>query len=597
MRLVRARLGAARRGVAGWTAPDVSRALRAEVILMAAIGVVSLLVVAMAALVWSGERLQREEHAVVDRVRTARAQLILASQAQNDAEAISARYAATGNRAVLQDFEQAKASARAYLDELRATVADDADAGASITRIENLVERRFTILDAEIAAGSSALSATRQEVGVYSAFREETAALFTLFNSRIDDARIAQAAARRQLNIVAITLAALSLIASGLAIFALRREREQWRLAQAATETARAQAAASDLAKSRFLAVASHDMRQPLHALTLYLSALERRVQGEEARDIIRKMDRATQSMIGMFSMLLDLARVQAGVVTPEIVDAPLQPVIDRIAAEHPSGKVEAASSPLAVRTDPLLLERIIANLVVNALKHGGGKARLSARAEGDAAVIEVADNGPGIPPADQERIFEEFVRLDARGEGLGLGLAIVRGVARLLGISIELESELGRGTLFRLRLPLAQAPKVPAAPAAGAAALSGAAVLVMDDEPLAREAMAATLRDHGADLRVCADAEEVTAALDAGFRPRLLLLDLRIAGQLRGIDVANAARARLGASTRALIVTGDTDPDTLAALRASGHAWLIKPVDADDLLAAAAAQLHLSET
>jgi signal transduction histidine kinase len=576
------------------TAPDIQRPLRTEGILIGAIGLVLLVVVALAVILWSGERAHRQERAIYDRVRAARAELLDAWQAQNEAEVAAARYRASGDRALLAEFNRDKRAARMHLAGLRAILGEDPDALGFVERIERLVERRFDVLAAEADARPG--SSHRPELSIYAAFREESAALLALFNARIDAARAAQEANRQQINLVALTLAALTLIASALAIFVLRRERQQWLLAHAATEAARAQAAAADLAKSRFLAVASHDMRQPLHALTLYLSALERRVESAEARDIISKMDRATQSMIGMFSMLLDLARMQAGVVTPDIAEAALQDVFDRIGAEHPDGKVEVTPTPLAARTDPLLLERILSNLVANALKHGGGKARLSARIEDGAAVIEVADDGPGIPVEEQERVFEEFVRLGAggRGEGLGLGLAIVKRTADLLGADLRLQSAAGQGARFFLRLPLASAPDVQKRAGAGDT-LRGVPVLIMDDEPLAREAMTATLSDLGAHVRACANGEDVAAALDQGFAPRLLLMDLRINGELRGIAIADSARARLDPPPRAIIITGDTGPDTLAALRASGHAWLIKPVDPRDLSAAAAAQLQPS--
>jgi CheY-like chemotaxis protein len=192
--------------------------------------------------------------------------------------------------------------------------------------------------------------------------------------------------------------------------------------------------------------------------------------------------------------------------------------------------------------------------------------------------------------------VFEEFVRLDRGGksEGLGLGLAIVRRVSQLLGVELRLESAPGQGARFSLRLPLAAAPDAKARAGAGDS-LRGVPVLVMDDEPLAREAMTATLSDLGAQVRACANGEDVAAALDQGFTPRLLLMDLRVDGELSGIAIANSARARIDPPPRAIIITGDTGPDALAALRASGHAWLIKPVDPRDLSAAAAAQLQLT--
>jgi signal transduction histidine kinase/ActR/RegA family two-component response regulator len=349
----------------------------------------------------------------------------------------------------------------------------------------------------------------------------------------------------------------------------------------------------ANLAKTRFLAVASHDMRQPLHALTLYLSALERRVESAEAREIVAKMDRATQSMIGMFSTLLDLARIQAGVVKPEIAPAPLQPVIDRILAEHPGSNVEAARTSLWARTDPLLLERIVRNLVTNALKHGGGKARIVVARDGRFAEITVADDGQGIPVEDQDRIFEEFVRLDRGAPGLGLGLAIVKHMADLLQMPIRVESSPGAGARFILRTPIAETQALaPSGDLTTIGSLRDAHILVMDDDMLAREAIGGALRDLGAEVRECEDEASCIAMLETGFKPRLLVMDLRIHGHLLGITIARRLTARLNFNPGVVIVTGDTEPETLELLRSSGFGWLIKPVDPRHLGAAAAAQL-----
>lgn len=573
-----------------------SSSFRAEFILASAIAGVTVLIIVLGSLLWSGARLNANEYEVVAMVRAVRAEIAGAARAQADAEALAGRFVATRNADLLADYDRAKVEARVRLANASRLAAGDAEVGESLTSLENLIERRLNILDAEIAAGPGAAARQRPEQDIYTQFRHESDALQVLLNGRIDVARIAEDNAHRRLDMITIMLGVLSLVASALAIFALRREREQWRLAQAATEAARVKAHESDLAKTRFLAVASHDMRQPLHALTLYLSALERRVEGAEARDILQKMDRATQSMVGMFSMLLDLARVQAGVVQPEIDDVRVQDVIDRIIAEHPGGKISAAPTPMIVHSDPALLERILANLVANALKHGGGKARIETRALATFAEIDVVDDGPGIPLEDQNRIFEEFVRLDGRAgaEGLGLGLAIVKRISDLLNVPIRLVSAPGRGARFILRLPLvaANGGPVETEPAA-AVTMRGANVIVIDDDALAREAIAGALRDIGATVRVGANEAELDSLLGQGASPELLVMDLRIDGLLQGVDIAQRACARMHRAPRVIIVTGDTAPETLAMLRASGFAWLIKPVDARALSEAAAAELH----
>lgn len=577
--------------MAGPDAPQAKRAFGAETILSIALVAVSLLVISMGVLLWSGERQHRTEEAVVDRVRAARTELVLGSQAQYDAEAIAARYAAMGDAALLDDYQAAKTAARGHLERLARIVADDAQARAMVSSLEDLFERRFEALDAETVTRARTFS-RRPALNVYAAFREQSAALYTLLNGRIDEARSDENRTRLQLSALAMTLAALALVGSALAIFALRRERQQWRLAHAAAEDARAKAAASDVAKTRFLAVASHDMRQPLHALTLYLTALERRVETPEARDIVAKMDRAVQSMIGMFASLLDLARLQAGVITPAMIDAPLQPIFESVTAQHPDGKVEVMPTLLAVHSDPQLLERVISNLIANAVKHAGS-ARVQAHAENKHVIVTVADEGPGIAPEDQDRIFNEFERLGAKSEGLGLGLTIVRRLAELLGIEVKLESAPGQGSRFMLRIPSAAALVAAKAPDVSNDALRGVPVLAMDDDALAREAIAGLLRDLGAEVRACAGGAEAEAVVQQGYRPQLLVLDLRIDGQLRGLDVATRLRALMSPAPPVIMITGDTEPRTLEALRASGHAWLIKPINPADLSSAAAAQLN----
>lgn len=576
---------------------DLHRALRAEVILIAAIAVVLLLVAVLGGVLMNADRAHEVEAEVVARVRAARNEMMAVSQAQADAEAIANRYAATSSAALLPELESARAESIRRLSALRELIAGDEEALAITGRIERIVDERIDTFAEETEAAPGTLPAGRPARALYSAFRSDTAAFHDVMNGRIDEARAAQREARIQLNTVAVTLALLSLIASGLAIFALRRERRQWRLAQAAAEDARARAAAADMAKSRFLAVASHDMRQPLHALTLYLSALERRVETPEARDIIAKMERATQSMIGMFSMLLDLARVQAGVITPEITNAALEPVFERLAAGHATGVVEVASTPLAVYTDPVLLERILANLLSNAVKHGGGKARLSATAEGAYVQIEVADDGPGIALEDQTRIFDEFVRLKTQNDGLGLGLAIVRRLAERLDVAVAIDSAPGRGSRFTVRVKAAIAAHASAPETNEKCALSGAVVIVLDDDALAREAAAGALRDLGADVSTCASEAELDRLLAQGRRPSLILMDLRVDGALQGVDIANRARSKLDPPPPVIVVTGDTGADTLAMLRRSGYAWLIKPVNPNALAQTASAQISAQRT
>lgn len=535
--------------------------------------------------------------AEVTKTRAARLATYALMQASIDAETGQRGFLLTGQRVFLEPYEHGREEALTHIARLRELTRDDQHIQGSVNRAERLAQEAFGALDRTIQAQrSGTLSRTdlqRELVGskaVMDALRAEVTSLLRDVEQLVDRARAREEAATSALYWVSGILAALTLVGAAMTFLALRAERKGWRAAldalaqaNAAAEDARAKAAASDLAKTRFLAVASHDMRQPLHALTLYLSALERRVEGAEARDILAKMERATQSMVSMFATLLDLARIQAGVINPERSTFPLQEVFERIVAEHPGGKVQAAPTPLSVNSDPALVERALSNLVSNAVRHGGGHARLQAIAASDGHVdISVADDGPGIAEADQARIFDEFVRLDGRGgaEGLGLGLAIVKRIADLLGAGLRVESAPGAGARFTLRAPLAGTAATLRQQAVSDEDLTGVCALVIDDDPLAREAMAGAIRDLGAVVRAGADETDAETLLADGFAPGLILMDLRIHSHLQGIDIARRLVSRLDTPPHVIVVTGDTGAETLSMLRASGFRWLIKPVD-----------------
>lgn len=540
----------------------------------------------------AGARNYREASEERLMTRGARNAAIALAQAENDALVAQGTYVATRTPSALQTLSSAKDEAQRHIAAIRDFSAGDGASLAVLERIETQTQALFDTLDAGIAARARNAARDARILQISEAIEADLGALHTSIIQRADRTRAAEEATRSRTDSLAGALALLSLVTSALAILALRRERQQWRLATEAAEEARERAHASDLAKTRFLAVASHDMRQPLHALTLYLSALERRVESQEARDIVTKMDRATQSMVGMFSTLLDLARIQAGVVKPEFEVVRLQQVIERIIAEHPGSAVQAAPTDLAIRTDPLLLERVLRNLVTNAMKHGGGKAQITASAIGGEVQISVSDNGPGIPPEDRERIFEEFVRLEGRAEGLGLGLAIVKHIADMLEMPIDVGSAPG-GTGARFVLRAQRAVDEPQQAIEEAAlSLNGATVLVVDDDALAREAVRRSLVDLGADVRTAAGEVEASAILSHGFAPRLLVMDLRLDGELLGVEIGKRLQRAITPTPEVIVVTGDTGPETLSLLRASGFVWLIKPVSPTDLGRTAMEQL-----
>ncbi len=365
----------------------------------------------------------------------------------------------------------------------------------------------------------------------------------------------------------------------------------QLRLAQ--TQAAREEAEQANIAKSRFFAAASHDLRQPLHSLGLFASALDEQLPSPQARQTARGIRESIAALESLFDALLDLSRLDAGIITAQPRNVGLQALFDRLAREFHVEAVERelrlrfVPSRAVVHTDPVLLERILTNLVSNALRYTprGGVVVGVRRRRGKVA-IEVRDSGVGIPPEKQALVFEEFYQVNNPGRdrrrGLGLGLAIVQRLARLLGHPLSLDSTPGRGTCFRVEIPLADGPAdlpVESMPTLDGEALRDLRMLVVDDDLMVREGTAALLRQWQAQPRVAASAAEAAALVGDGFVPDILIVDLRLGGAHDGIDVIASLRRQLGRATPAVLVSGDTGAIELKRVRFSGIPLLTKPV------------------
>jgi signal transduction histidine kinase len=366
-------------------------------------------------------------------------------------------------------------------------------------------------------------------------------------------------------------------------------EREQTRLAQL-NEVLRE----ADGAKSRFLAAASHDLRQPIHALGLQLAHLRACVVDGEAVAIAQRMERAVGALNAMFDTLLDISRMDAGVVAPRRQSLALRPFMARLAEEFaPLAQAKGLRLALRVGTpgrshtdsDPALLESLVRNLLSNAIKYTRqGGVLFALRPHGGAWRLEVWDSGPGIAPEEQERVFEEFYQVGNpsrdRAGGMGLGLAIARRLARLLDHPLRLDSRPGRGTRFTVALARVEpGVEVAAAPPPPLSAAS-LAVAVIEDDLEVRESLAALLQRWGHEVFAAASADEwlrqhaaAPRAIDA------VIADYRLRGEQRGDAQVRQLFAALGAATPTLIVTGDTAPERIQALSECGFAWLSKPV------------------
>ncbi len=359
-------------------------------------------------------------------------------------------------------------------------------------------------------------------------------------------------------------------------------------------------------AKSRFLAAASHDLRQPMHALSLLVLALgdNLREHGEagerwtETQRLAGLIESSVRNMGNLLNDLLDLSRLEAGVIVPHPVCTPVDQLLGRLHARFlplalkKGLRMRFVPGHMEVETDPVLLDRILSNLIDNAIRYtDSGGILVGTRRRAGGARIEVVDSGIGIPEAMLERIFEEYFQLGnperGRDKGQGLGLSIVKRLADLLGCRISVRSRPGRGTHFSLELPPCAAAAPAPAPArsehaAEPAALPGrdGLVLLVEDDAVIVQAMRALFAQWGVPLITASGAEEALRALDAAGRtPALVLSDYRLPGGRDGIEVVARLRARYGGDLPAMLVSGDTGEEAMRAVAASGLTLLHKPL------------------
>jgi len=345
-------------------------------------------------------------------------------------------------------------------------------------------------------------------------------------------------------------------------------------------------------AKSRFLAAASHDLRQPMYALNLYHGAMANVGLPAEAASMLAHAQQCASAMDGMFAVLLDMSRLDAGVVQPAERAFAVADMLERLRIEFtPPAQdrgltLRVRPSQALIRTDPALAERMLRNLLTNALRYTPeGCVLLGCRTRGDRVEVVVADTGVGIPADQQSAIFEEYVQLGNperdRTKGLGLGLAIVQRLSRLLGAPVAVRSVPGRGALFSVSFARADAVEPVEPVDAGAPGdLRGRWVVVVDDEGDIREAARHLLGQWGCEVTVAAGGDEAVARLAMSPRvPDLILCDYRLRDNECGLDAIEKLRGEFCEDIPALLVTGDTAPDRIVEIKASGIPMLHKPV------------------
>ncbi len=345
--------------------------------------------------------------------------------------------------------------------------------------------------------------------------------------------------------------------------------------------------------KTRFLAAASHDVLQPLHAAQLTVSALADLQTTDKGRELVAQVERSLDMMNDLLRTLLDISRLDAGAVVPDLGTVTLSPLVSSLIADfRPLAAARGLRlltriRPLAVLSDRTMLIRILQNLIANAVRYTEtGGVLVAVRERGGRVVIDVIDSGVGIPEAELANVFEEFHRGNRAGigddGGLGLGLSIVRRLVAALGHRLDLSSRPGRGTHFRLTLGPALAgtaptERQPAQPAG--AILSGRRVLLVENDPFVVDAMRALLRGWGCSVR-CANGMERARAVtdDTAWTPDLIVADQNLDQGELGSEVVTALRARLGRTVPAIMATAEPTAETAAVAAALQAELVFKP-------------------
>ena len=366
---------------------------------------------------------------------------------------------------------------------------------------------------------------------------------------------------------------------------------------------AKDQAEQMSASKSRYLAAASHDLRQPMQALAMFVEVLAGRQHDKGSREIIDKIQASSKALEGLLNSLLDISKLEADLVVPAVRRFTAGELTSRLAEEiEPLAqgrglKLAHVPSGLQVMSDPGLLDRVLRNLLVNAVDNTEkGKILFGCRRFGKEVRIEVWDTGRGIPEDQKALIFDEFYQGDTRDgtrtNGLGLGLAIVDRLVELLGHRVTVDSTPGKGSRFTVHVPIAEADAAPDTPEQAQIAddVRGGLVVGIEDDPTVRDALSLLLKSWGFDAVVAATQDEVMLRLSAENRsPDLVIADFQLSRGNKGSSAIAAIRRRWGRGIPGLLLTGDTNPKNLEEATASGFKVVHKPIQPEKLKAVVA--------
>ena len=384
-----------------------------------------------------------------------------------------------------------------------------------------------------------------------------------------------------------------------------------------ALEAAKRQAELATVAKSRFLAAASHDLRQPLQTLTLLQGLLANTVEGERAQKLVARLDGSLGAMTGMLNTLLDINQLEAGTIRAEMVSFRIKGLLDRLRDEftyHAQAQrltLRVVSCGLSIHSDPRLLEQMIRNLLANALKYtNSGKVLLGCRRRQGILSIEIWDTGVGIPAEELQAIFEEYHQVGnsarERSRGLGLGLSIVQRLGNLLGHRVSVRSHPGKGSVFAIEIMLpprgTESQLDHHRHGIGDGIVEGVrrtgTILVVEDDPEVRKLLDLLLKEEG---HQAATAPDGTAALElvarGTIRPDLVLADYNLPNRLNGVQLAAKLREKLHHETPVIILTGDISTTTLRDIALHDCVQLNKPVKPTELMEVIQRLLSISQT